>query len=458
MINQVLERLQENQADSLERLVELLRVPSISTDSAYAGDCAQAAQWICEQLTGFGLHTSIEPTASHPAVVAKTPEPIEGAPHVLFYGHYDVQPPDPLDQWTTPPFEPTIRDGRIYARGACDDKGQVMCFIEALRAWHEVTGGIPINLTVLIEGDEEGGSTAMEQFVPQNADRLKADIALVSDTAMWDANTPSIIYALRGLLYMEVKLFGPSRDLHSGVYGGTVPNPANELTAVLGQLFDESHAVTLEGFYDDVQPLSDEERQQWNDLPFDEEQYAKAIGLNRLHGEQPYGTLERRWARPSCDINGIYGGYSGAGAKTVIPSMAGAKISFRLVADQNPRKIAESFQQWFEKRTPPGCRWEFIYHGDASPVLLPADSPWITAAVQALRLGTGHEPVLVREGATIPIISTFKTELGLDSLLVGFGLNDDNLHAPNEKFDLRCFEMGCRTHAVLLEMLASRRL
>ncbi len=456
MLNAILTHLQTNGDQALDRLKQFLRIPSISTDPAYADDCRAAADWVAGQLTQCGLEAAVEPTDGHPAVVARTAETIPGAPHVLFYGHYDVQPPDPLEQWQSPPFEPTVRDGRIYARGACDDKGQVMTFIEALRAWHEVGQRIPVNLTVLIEGDEEGGSIAMERFVEKNAERLQADIALVSDTAMWDPNTPSIIYGLRGLLYMEVKLHGPGRDLHSGVYGGTVANPATELARVLGELFDENHAVTIDGFYDAVRPLSDAERAAWKKLPFDETQYAESIGLNALHGEAGFETLERRWARPSCDVNGLYGGYGGEGAKTVIPAMAGAKVSFRLVADQDPRKIADAFVQWFEQRTPPGCRWEFINHGTADPVCVANDSPWVARAAEALRQGTGCEPVCVREGATIPVIGTFKHVLGLDTLLVGFGLNDDNLHAPNEKFDLRCFEMGCRTHAVLLDLLGTK--
>lgn len=456
MLWNILQKLDQDRDPALARLRELLSIPSISTDSAYAGSCRDAARWLGEQLRACGLEVEVHPTQRHPIVFGRSTAAGEGAATVLFYGHYDVQPPDPLEQWTTPPFEPDIRDGRLYARGASDDKGQVMCFVEALRAWKETTGAPPpVNLKVLIEGEEESGSTSLDAFIEEHAGELEADVAVVSDTAMWDYATPAITYALRGLLYFDLRLRGPSRDLHSGVYGGTLANPATELAGVLGQLFDDRHRVAIPGFYDDVAPISREERKRWDALGFDERRYAQSIGLDALHGEAGRDTLERRWARPSCDVNGLWGGYMGEGAKTVIPSVAGAKVSFRLAADQRPERIEQAFREWLEARTPPGCRWEMDQLGAAPPVIMPLDSPYLRAAERAVETGCGQSPMLIREGATIPVVSTFKTRLGLDTLLIGFGLNDDNLHSPNEKFELEHFEMGRRTHAALLERLSS---
>jgi acetylornithine deacetylase/succinyl-diaminopimelate desuccinylase-like protein len=330
-----------------------------------------------------------------------------------------------------------------------------MCFIEALRAWHKVAGKLPVNVTVLIEGDEECGSTSLEKFVDEHQHLLKADVAVVSDTAMWEKGQPAITYGLRGLLYFDVKLFGPSRDLHSGVYGGTVANPATELVLVLGQLFDRDHRVTIPSFYDDVLPTTPEERAKWHALKFDELKFASSIGMSAVHGEAGRSTLERRWARPTCDVNGLYGGYMGKGAKTVIPSFAGAKVSFRLAPNQDPRKIDAAFRKFITDRTPPGCRWEIEDFGVARPVVVSTDSPYLAAAQKAVEKGCGKPAVLMRDGATIPVVSDFKTKLGIDTLLIGFGLNDDNLHSPNEKFELENFQMGCLTHAALLAELAT---
>jgi acetylornithine deacetylase/succinyl-diaminopimelate desuccinylase-like protein len=453
ILRDALSELERRQDTAVAQLCDLLRIASVSTDPDRAGECQRAADWVAGQLAECGLAVRVHPTGGHPVVLGRY-EASAAAPRLLFYGHYDVQPPDPLDKWTTPPFEPSIREGRIYARGACDDKGQFMCFVEALRAWKTAAGGPPINLTVLIEGEEEIGSTHLDAFIEQHKAELSADIAAISDTAMWDRDTPAITYALRGLLYFDVQLHGPGRDLHSGVYGGSVANPATELALVLGQLLDDRHRVTIPGFYDDVRPVSEAERAVWASLRFDEKQYAASIGLTALHGERDFSTLERRWARPSCDVNGLYGGYMGEGAKTVIPSYAGAKVSFRLAADQNPRKIEEAFRRWFEQRTPPGCAWKITQHGAALPVAVGTDTPHMQAAKRAMETAFGRPPVLIREGATIPVVATFKQHLGLDTLLLGFGLNDDNLHSPNEKFDLANFHRGCRTYAALLAELA----
>jgi len=454
MIDTILKHIDNDADAALDRLKALLRIESVSTDPAFASQCRDAAKWVHDDLASCGLDVTTHETERHPIVVGRYDGAGPDAPRVLFYGHYDVQPPDPLELWETPPFEPTVRDGKLYARGASDDKGQVMCFIEALRAWKQVAGAPPVNVTVMIEGEEECGSVSLEKFVPEQKDLLAADIAVVSDTSMWAKGQPAITYALRGLLYFDVKLHGPGRDLHSGVYGGTISNPATELVLVLGKLFDDNHAVAVPGFYDDVLPIDPAERAQWDTLNFDENDYTGSIGMDAVNGEAGFTTLERRWARSSCDVNGLYGGYMGEGAKTVIPSFAGAKVSFRLAANQDPHKIADAFRGWLEGQTPPGCRWEITQFGAASPVIVPIDSPWMSPAKRAVEAGCGVAPVLVREGATIPVVAQFKSDLNVETLLIGFGLNDDALHSPNEKFDLDNFHMGCRTHAALLAELA----
>ncbi|MEX2672834.1 MAG: dipeptidase [Phycisphaeraceae bacterium] len=457
MLDKVLDHLRHDHEAAIDRLCDFLRIPSVSTDPAYAEHCLKATDWVVDQLRACGGEVSIHETPRHPLVIAHFEGGNPDAPRALFYGHYDVQPPDPLEKWTTPPFEPTIRDGKLYARGSSDDKGQVMCFIEALRAWHDIAGKPPVPVTVFIEGEEECGSVSLDAFIEKHRDLLKADVAVVSDTAMWGPDQPAITYGLRGLLYFDVKLHGPGRDLHSGVYGGSVPNPCTQLARVLGKLFNEDNAVDIEGFYDDVAPLTEDERRRWANLNFSDDAWAQSIGLTDgkdLSGEIGFSTLERRWARPSCDVCGLYGGYSGEGAKTVIPSFAGAKVSFRLAATQDPNRISDLFRDFLKANTPAGCRWEIEEFGRARPVVIPIDSPWIAAAQQAVETGCGREAVLNREGATIPVVATFKELLGLDTLLIGFGLHDDNLHSPNEKFELNNFRMGCLTHASLLAKLA----
>jgi len=454
MLDRVVTQLAREQERAVERLCDLLRIPSVSTDPNYAGDCARAAEWVAGQLRECGLGVEVHPTAGHPVVLGRYDGAGPHAPRLLLYGHYDVQPPDPVEKWTTPPFEPTIRDGRIYARGASDDKGQFMCFVEALRAWRSAGDAPPIHVTVLIEGEEESGSANLESFLVEHKAQLAADVAAISDTAMWDRDTPAITYGLRGLLYFDVQLHGPNRDLHSGVYGGTVPNPATELVLALGRLFDARHRVTIPGFYDDVAPVTKQERSRWAALNFDEQSYAQSLGLRMLRGEQGFSTLERRWARPSCDINGLYGGYMGEGAKTVIPSFAGAKVSFRLAAGQDPRKVEHDFRNWLQGQTPPGCKWRVTQLGAAHPVAVATDTPFMAAACRAVEAGFGRPPVLIREGASIPVVATFKSTLGIDTLLIGLGLNDDNLHSPDEKFEVESFHRGCRVYASLLAELA----
>ncbi len=457
--DQVLTFIKEHREQSVERLMELLAIPSVSTDSAHAGEIEAAAAWVQHHLADTGLHAQTLPTSGHPCVVARSPKGMapKGAPTVLFYGHYDVQPPDPLELWTSGPFEPEVRHGAVFARGASDDKGQVLCFLEALRAWVRAADRLPLNVIVLIEGEEECGSPNLGPLLESHREQLKADVALVSDTAMWDRKTLAITYALRGLVYFDIELHGPLRDLHSGVYGGTVANPANLIARVLANLFDEKNRVTIPGFYDDVVPLSHQERQAWSALDFDEQAFLGNVGFAEGFGEAGYELLERRWARPSCDVNGLYGGYAGEGAKTIIPRYAGAKLSFRLAPQQDPARIAQLFENWLHRQPVGGCRWQITRHGEAAPVMVATDSPHMAAARRAGKATTGREPVLVREGATIPVAADFKKTLGLDTILLGFGQHDDCIHAPNEKFELSSYDLGIRTHATLLAELAGGR-
>jgi len=355
-----------------------------------------------------------------------------------------------------PPFEPTVRDGRVYARGASDDKGQVLCFIEALRAYLATGQKLPCPVTLLIEGEEECGSVTLPVVLDKHKDLLQADLCVVSDTSMWEGKhgqTPSITYALRGLVYFDLKLHGPSRDLHSGVYGGTLASPATVLARVLGKLFDDDNRIAIPGFYDDVAPPEDEERALWEQLGFDEQAFLDGVGAEPF-GEAGFSTLARRWARPSCDINGLYGGYGGAGAKTVIASFAGAKVSFRIPANMDPRKVAKQFTDWIHAHDVAGCRWELTSHGEAWPVATPLDSPYVAAARRAIEAAAGRPAALIREGATIPIVADFQKTLGLDTLLIGFGLEGDNIHSPDEHFGLDRFHLGCRTNARLLSQIA----
>lgn len=459
MNEKVLAQIEDGFEASLQRLIQWLSIPSISTDPAFKEEIADAAAWLVHELTELDFEVEAMPTAGHPCVVARPREGVvahaEDRPTVLFYGHYDVQPPDPLDLWTTGPFEPRIRNGAVVARGASDDKGQVLCFIEALRAWKLATGRLPLNVILVIEGEEECGSVNLPAFLKEHRSMLAADVVLVSDTCMWDAQTLAITCGLRGLVYFDIQLRGPNRDLHSGTFGGTVPNPAVILTQVLASLWDEQHRITIPGLYDDVAAVSDAERAQWKTLGFDEQAYLGAVGLKQGFGEAGFDLLERRWARPSLEINGLYGGYMGEGAKTVIPAMAGAKLSFRIPPNMNPQKVVEQFESWLLSREVHGLTWTIKRHGAAAPVSLPEDSPWLPAIERACHLTSGRPPVRVREGATIPILADFKEILGLDSILVGLGRDDDRIHAPDEKFELSNYRLGIRTHAAVLAELAA---
>lgn len=452
MSEQLLKAIESNRERSIEGLKEFLRIPSVSTKPEHAQDLRRCAQWLADRLKQSGLKADVRPTGGHPAVVAKNDHK-PGRPTVLFYGHYDVQPPEPLDKWITPPFEPTVRDGAIYARGAVDDKGQVWAHCEAVAALQQ-HGGVPVNLTMLIEGEEEIGSDHLTTFMREHKDELKADIAVISDTGQFARGLPAITYGLRGLVYCEVFITAADHDTHSGMYGGSIPNPANVLCELLATLHDKDGRVNLPGFYDDVRPLAKEERDAWAKLPFDEKQMLADLKLRRTFGEPGYSTLERRWARPTCDINGLTSGYQGHGAKTIIPSAASAKVSMRLVPDQDPRKIVDIFERTMRQRCPDTVKIEFARHGLAGPVLVPREGKAIQVAVDSIREGFGAAPTLIREGGSIPVVGLIKQTLGIDTLLIGFGLPDDRVHSPNEKFDLDALYNGTRTAAVLYQKLS----
>jgi acetylornithine deacetylase/succinyl-diaminopimelate desuccinylase-like protein len=461
-LDDVLARADLNLDSSLERLFELLRIPSISTDPHHAPECRRAAQWLVAQLTSLGFDSGLRDTAGHPMVVGHRAGP-KGAPHVLFYGHYDVQPPDPLEKWQTPPFEPVRRtdsDGmeRIYARGASDDKGQLMTFVEASRAYVEAAGGLPLSVTVLIEGEEESGSPSLGPFLDAHKSDLKADVALVCDTGMVGGGTPVITTRLRGLVHDEVVITGPAVDLHSGMYGGPAVNPIKVLARIIADLHDEAGRVTIPGFYDDVRDLSPEIRRQWSSLDFDDRNFLAKVGLERSVGEKGFSILEQLWARPTAEVNGIIGGYTGIGTKTVIPSQASAKFSFRLVADQKPERIRDSFRSFVRERLPEGAAAGFSNGGGAnSAVHIPLSNRFLGAARQALEAEWRKPPLLLGSGGSIPIVGNFQRVLGMDSLMIGFALDDDAIHSPNEKYDLESFHKGIRSWIRVISALASER-
>jgi len=457
MLDRVLATIESRRHQSLSALKELLSIPSVSAKPEHKNDMVRCATWLADQLKYAGLETAIMATGGHPCVVAKNKHE-KGRPTILFYGHYDVQPPEPLEQWTSPAFEPTVRKDEngynaVYARGAVDDKGQVWCHIEALLAW-QANGGLPVNITVLIEGEEEVGSEHLEAFIHTHREALKADICVISDTGQFDRGVPAITYSLRGLVYEEIFLTGPSHDLHSGGYGGAVPNPANILCEVLGSLHDKEGRVTIPGFYDDVQKLSDTERDMWSRLPHDDEAFAAELKVPFLNGEKGYSTLERLWARPTLDINGLTAGYQGHGAKTVIGATASAKVSMRLVPNQDPIKIREAFEKTVKDRLPKNVQVRFESHGCSPAAIVPIDNLATRLAAEAVEAGFGKQPTFIRCGGSIPVVGTIKKELGIDTLLIGFGLPDDRVHSPNEKFDLDSFYAGQKVAAVLYDKLA----
>jgi acetylornithine deacetylase/succinyl-diaminopimelate desuccinylase-like protein len=457
----VLAHLDADRDAALERLFALLRIKSISADPAFADDCKTAAAHLAADIATLGFNAEVRPTKGHPAIVAKRNGGNGARPHVLFYGHYDVQPVDPLDLWHRPPFEPAITDhadGRkiIVARGAEDDKGQLMTFIEACRAWIKVTGALPLDVTIVIEGEEEVGSKNFVPFLEANKADMAADYALVCDTGMWDRATPAITTSLRGLVYEEVIIKAANRDLHSGIYGGAAQNPIRVLTRILGGLHDDNGRITIPGFYDGVKDLPADILAQWKDLNLSAEAFLKPIGLSLPAGESGRLLIEQAISRPTCDINGILGGYTGEGSKTVIPAQASAKVSFRLVEGQDPAKIRDAFRAYVKARIPADCSAEFLDHSNAPAIALDWTMKPLAAARRALTNEWGKDAVLIGSGASIPIVADFKRTLGLDSLLIGFGLEDDNIHSPNEKYDLASFQKGARSWARILAALAER--
>ena len=456
-LDAVLSQIDRDFEQSVERLFALLRIASVSTDPAYKEQCRTAAEHVAADLDSIGFTAEVRPTPGHPVVVAKA-NGVAG-PHVLFYGHYDVQPVDPLNLWDRPPFEPVVTkhaDGReiIVARGAEDDKGQLMTFVEACRAWKSVTGSLPLGITILIEGEEEVGSKNFGPFLEKNKADLKADFALVCDTGMWDQNTPAITTALRGLVYEEVIVKAANRDLHSGIFGGGAQNPIRVLTRILGGIHDDNGRVTIPGFHDGVKDLPPAILEQWKKLNLTPELFLKPIGLSLPAGEKDRLLIEQISSRPTADINGIVGGYTGEGSKTVIPAQASAKISFRLVEGQDPAKIRDAFRAYVKARIPADCSVEFLDHAGAPAIALDWGMKPLAAAKRALTDEWGTEALLIGSGASIPIVADFRKTLGLDTVLIGFGLEDDNIHSPNEKYDLKSFHKGIRSWVRILAAFA----
>lgn len=452
-MSKVQDYIDANRDKFKNELFELLRIPSISTNSNHKNDVLDAANFLIEQLKTLDLdRVELFETNGNPIVFGEIDSGAE-KPTVLVYGHYDVQPPDPLNLWESPPFEPTVRDGDIYARGASDDKGQSFTHLKALEAYVKSGTDFPVNLKFILEGEEEIGSPNLVPFIKEHKDMLECDMVLISDTAMFAEDVPSLTYGLRGLAYMEVDVIGPNRDLHSGVYGGAVANPANVLSQIIAKLKDEDGVIQIPGFYDDVIELTEEDREAYKQLPFDEEKYKENLGLKAVSGEKGYTTLERASARPTLDVNGLWSGYQDEGAKTVLPSEAGAKISMRLVPDQDPQEIAALFKKHVESLAPEGVTVSVTSHHGGLPAITDLSFYGMQAAAEAFQQVYDEEPLFTREGGSIPIVADFQKVLGVQSILMGFGLNSDAIHSPNEKFALKDFYRGIKTSAKFFELL-----
>ncbi len=454
-LDAVLARIDADLDTSIARLTELLRIPSISTDPAYDAEVERAADWLVDDLKSLGVDAAKRPTTGHPMVVGHTPG--DGR-HLMFYGHYDVQPVDPLALWDRPPFEPELQDtprGRVIrGRGASDDKGQLMTFVEACRAWKAVNGRLPGPITFFFEGEEESGSPSLVPFLEANRDEFGADLALICDTGLFDAQTPAITTMLRGLLGEEVIVTGPDRDLHSGMYGGPAMNPVRVLARIIAGLHDETGRITVPGFYDGVPELPDELRAQWDALGFDQAAFLGEVGLSEPAGERGRTALEMIWARPTCEVNGISGGYEGDGFKTVLPAKASAKISFRLVGTQDPLAIRDSFRAMVRSMLPPDCKVAFKGHGAGPASVMSTADPAFELARRALGDEWPNQAAFIGSGGSIPIAGYFKSILGIDSMLIGFGRDDDQIHSPNEKYDVESFHKGMRSWARVLAALA----
>ncbi len=454
MNDAIVDYIHTNRDRFVEELKTYLAIPSVSALPEHAGDIRRCAEWTAEEMRRIGLeHVRLIDTPGNPVVYGDWLGASD-APTILFYGHYDVQPVDPLDLWTTPPFEATVRNGEIYARGAVDDKGQVFMHLKAIEAHLEAGGRLPSNMKIILEGEEEIGSVHLDAFVRDHTDDLAADVVVISDSPMFDRGVPSLCYGLRGLAYFQIDLRGTSTDLHSGSFGGAVANPAFVLAQVLSQMKDRTGRVRIPGFYDDVRELRDGERAEFAKLPFNEKRYRKEIGAPRLTGEKGYTTLERIWGRPTFEVNGLESGFTGDGAKTVIPAVAMAKVSLRLVPDQDPDRIAKQFEDYLRKVTPSTVELTVTRMHGGKPWMTDFDNPFVQAAGRAVERGFGQPPVFTREGGSIPVVSTFQEVLGLPSVLLGVGLPDENAHAPNEKLDLGNFHNGIIAAAALYDECA----
>ena len=456
-LSDVLARIDADLPAATDRLLDLLRIPSISTDPAFKADCQTAAEWLVADLESLGIAASVRPTPGHPMVVGHVDGPA-GSPHVLFYGHYDVQPVDPLSLWHSDPFDPKMEDtpkGKVIrGRGAADDKGQLMTFLEACRAWKAVNGALPCRITFLFEGEEESGSPSLIPFLKENADELRADVALICDTGMFQDTSPAIITMLRGMAREEFTIHAATRDLHSGMYGGPAINPIRVLTRILGGLHDDHGHVTVPGFYDGVPELPDAIRAQWQNLAFDHAAFLGDVGLSHPAGEDDRTPLEMIWSRPTAEINGIWGGYTGEGFKTVLPAEAHAKISFRLVGQQDADAISRNFRDWLTAQLPPDCTVEWKELGGAGASQMQIDHPLFEKTRHALTEEWGTPASYVGCGGSIPIAGYFQSILGMESILAGFGRDDDQIHSPNEKYDMECFHKGIRSWARVLDKIA----
>ena len=455
-LDPVLAHIDAHIENTTAHLFDLLRIPSVSTDPAYRADCDRAADWLVQDLKSIGFDATKRVTSGHPMVVAHAGGT---GPHVMFYGHYDVQPVDPLDLWDSPPFEPSLEPGDlgpvIRARGSSDDKGQLMTFVEACRAWKSVHGTLPGKISMFFEGEEESGSPSLVPFMTENAEELTADIALICDTGLFGNDTPGIVTRLRGLLGEELTVTGPSKDLHSGMYGGVSMNPARVLAKIIAALHDDTGRITIPNFYDGVRELSPEIAAQWDGLKFDSDGFLAQVGLSEPAGEKGRTALEMIWSRPTCEVNGIWSGYTGAGFKTVLPSQASAKISFRLVGQQDPNAIRESFRSMVQSLLPPDCSVEFREHGTSAGSEMATGDPAFEAAREALSDEWPRAAAFVGCGGSIPIAGHFKTILGMDAMLIGFARDNDAIHSPNEKYDQRSFHKGIRSWARILHQLYS---
>ncbi|MCC6867001.1 MAG: dipeptidase [Ignavibacteria bacterium] len=454
-MSNITEFIKKNNERYLKELKHFLSYPSISTEPANKKDVLECADYLKSHMEKIGMkNTRVYPTKGHPVVYSEWLDAGADKPTVLIYGHYDVQPVDPVELWTSPPFEAEVRGENLFARGSADDKGQVFIHLKAIEAHLLETKKLPVNIKLLIEGEEEIGSVNLDEFIKKNTELLKCDVIVISDTSMFSKELPALGYALRGLCYMQIDVTGPNRDLHSGQYGGSVENPINSLAEMIAKMKDEDGKILIDGFYDDVVPLSKEEKDNFAKLPFDDKQYAKGLEVDELSGEKGYSTLERIWARPTLDCNGIWGGFTGEGAKTVLPAKASAKISMRLVPNQDPDKIAELFVKFVKKIAPKSIKINVYGQHHGKPWISPINSKWNKAAIKALKEGFGKEPVFMREGGSIPIVFTLEEFLKAPTVLLGFGLPDENAHSPDEHLNLNNFFNGIITSAVFYEELA----